>query len=93
MAFKYRLSISIALIVTAVLVGFSLMLHADFEEDALVRIKAQLTVAQERVMALIEERQADLDGLAAAAGRNEAVHHLLADPVLQATVRDNMVEK
>ena len=92
MAFKYKLSISIALIVTAVLVGFSLMLHADIEEDALVRIKAQLTVAQERVMDLIEERQADLDGLAAAAARNEAVHHLLADPVLQATVRDNTVE-
>ena len=93
MAFKYKLSLSTALIVLAVLVGFNLVLHADIEEDALVRIKAQLTTAQKRVAELIEERQSDLDGLVAAVGRSEAVRDLIADPTLRATARDNIVEK
>ena len=59
MAFKYKLSLSVVLIVLAVLVGFSLVLHADIEEDALVRIDAQLAVTRERVTDLIEERQRD----------------------------------
>ena len=93
MAFKYKLSLSVVLIVLAVLVGFSLVLHADIEEDALVRIDAQLAVTRERVTDLIEERQRDLDGLAAMVGGSRAVRDLLDHPTLKEKGRDDIVEK
>ena len=93
MAFKYKLSLSITLIILLVLFGFSVMLHSDIEEDAQDRIEAQLKVTQERVTDLVEARCKDLDELLVAVGRSDAVHHLLADPNLQDAVRDNIVEK
>jgi len=93
MAFKYKLSLSITLIVLAVLVGFALALHADIEEDALARIDAQLVTTRERVMDLVEARCSDLQGLAAAVSRSEAVHELIADPTLQGREEDDTVEQ
>ena len=78
-AFKYKLSLSIVLIVLAVLVGFTLVLQADIDEDARTRIDSQLAITQERVTDLIQERQSNLDRLAAMVGQTRMVHDLLAD--------------
>ncbi|MCB2146027.1 MAG: adenylate/guanylate cyclase domain-containing protein [Deltaproteobacteria bacterium] len=92
-AFKYRLSFSISLIVIVILTGVFVVLHADIEEDVTVRIKEQLTTTQEMVSDLIEERRTSLYELAAAAGRSEAVHDLLTEAAIGSAARDNIVEK
>lgn len=91
--FKYKLFISISLIVISVLAGTLLFVHADIEEDALLRVKTQLNKTKEIVLDLLEARWTHLNELAVSVGASEGLHDFVDTPALSRDVGDKIIRK
>jgi class 3 adenylate cyclase len=90
-AFKYKLAISIAVIVSGVLASTFFVLQNRIEARAITRIKDDLQTTRQLVIDLIEERSKRLTDLALALSGNELVRTILTDPTLDRLTSDDIV--
>lgn len=90
-AFKYKLALSIAVIVAGVLAGTFFVLQNRIEARAIAGVREDLHTTRQLVIDLIEERSKRLTDLALAAGGNELVRTILTDPTLDRRTNDDIV--
>lgn len=90
-AFKYKLAISIAVIVSGVLASTFFVLQKRIEARAVSRIKEDLHTTRQLVIDLVEERNRRLTDLALAVAGNELVRTILTDPTLDRLTSDDIV--
>jgi class 3 adenylate cyclase len=89
--FKYKLALSIAVILLGVLSGTFLVLQARIEANAVESIKADLQTTRQMVIGLIEERSARLHESARSVGGSELVRIILTDLTLDRLTADDIV--
>ena len=89
--FKYKLAITIAVIVVGVLAGTFLVLQHQIETNAVATIKRDLQTTRQMVIDLIAERNVRLRELATAVAGSELMRTILTDPTLDRLTCDDIV--
>ena len=90
--FKYKLTLLIAGIILALLVGIFLILQYQIEQNAIAAIKENFTETQLLVSTLMADRQRRLEEIASGLAGAEFIRLILTDPTLDEPTRNDLVE-